>query len=488
MPLGYDSRSMSKRAGLILFVAFAALFLTVNRDAYRGYFQDDEIHNLSWAPDLTPLDFLQGAATPRFQANNFRPVGHYYFHAVEELAGLDFPVYVAVLHAFHLLNVWLLWLLARRLGATAFATAAACLFFGLHMALFDNFWKPMYVFDVLCATFCLLSLWCYASERWVLSFAAFWLAYKSKELAVMLPVVLLAFEIWFGKRRWKPLAPFFLTSLSFGVQGILGNPNRDNDYTFRFTAAALATTSVFYAGRVFLIPYLGFVVPAIAFLARGHMSSARRTWFGLAAMGSFLFPVLFLPGRVFSGYCYLPFAGLAIAITGLAEAGGADPPGPGVPSGDGRPRPASGTTISASCQAQAGRRGRRPQTRGSAPQAALGLFLALWLPMDIHELRLRRRDTLANDDEVRTWMSAVGRFAAGKQRVDAFVFSGTPAGFHQWGIEGTLKYFYERNDLTVKPIGGPDAAALIATRRVAMLNWDAARKRLDIVMRGPGSY
>ena len=443
MPLGYDSRSMSKRAGLILFVAFAALFLTVNRDAYRGYFQDDEIDNLSWAPYLGPLDFLQGAATPRFQANNFRPVGHYYFHAVEELAGLDFPVYVAVLHAFHLLNVWLLWLLARRLGATPFAAAAACLFFGLHMALFDNFWKPMYVFDVLCATFCLLSLWCYASERWVLSFAAFWLAYKSKELAVMLPVVLLAFEIWFGKRRWKPLAPFFLTSLSFGVQGILGNPNRDNDYTFRFTAAALATTSVFYAGRVFLIPYLGFVVPAIAFLARGHMSSARRTWFGLAAMGSFLFPVLFLPGRVFSGYCYLPFAGLAIAITGLAEA---------------------------------------------ASPAALGLFLALWLPMDIHELRLRRRDTLANDDEVRTWMSAVGRFAAGKQRVDAFVFSGTPAGFHQWGIEGTLKYFYERNDLTVKPIGGPDAAALIATRRVAMLNWDAARKRLDIVMRGPGSY
>ena len=160
------------------------------------------------------------------------------------------------------------------------------------MALFDDFWKPMYVFDVLCATFCLLSLWCYASERWVLSFAAFWLAYKSKELAVMLPAVLLAFEIWFGKRRWKPLVPFFLASLSFGVQGMLGNPNRDNDYTFRFTAAALAKTSVFYAGRIFLIPYLGFVTPAFALLARN-----RRTWFGLAAMGLFLFPMLFLPGR-----------------------------------------------------------------------------------------------------------------------------------------------------------------------------------------------
>ncbi|MCX6628138.1 MAG: hypothetical protein NTW28_10985 [Candidatus Solibacter sp.] len=428
---------MPKRGGLLLFVGFAALFLTVNRDAYRGYFQDDEIDNLSWAPYLGPLDYLKGVATPRFQVNNFRPVGHYYFHAVEEIAGLEFPVYVAVLHGFHLLNVWLLWLVARRLGATAFAAAAACLFFGVHMALFDNFWKPMYVFDVLCATFCLLSLWCYASERWVLSFVAFWLAYKSKELAVMLPVVLLAFEVWFGKRRWKVLAPFFLTSLSFGVQGILGNPNKDNDYTFRFTAAALAKTSGFYAGRILLIPYLGLVVPAFVFLTRN-----RRLWFGLAAMGLFFLPVLFLPGRVFSAYCYLPFTGLAIAITGLAEA---------------------------------------------VSPAALGLFLALWLPMDIHELRLRRRETLANGGEVRTWMSTVRRFAAGKERVDAFVFSGTPAGFHQWGVEGALKYFYERSDLTVKHTGEPGATALTQTRRVALLNWDASRKRLDIVMRGPGA-
>jgi hypothetical protein len=428
---------MSKRAGLLLFAVFAALFLTVNRDAYRGYFQDDEIDNLSWTPYLGPLDFLKGAITPQFQANNFRPVGHYYFHAVEEIAGLDFPIYVAVLQAFHLLNVWLLWLVARRLGARPFAAAAACLFFGLHMALFDDFWKPMYIFDVLCATFCLLSLWCYATERWVLSFAAFWLAYKSKELAVMLPAVLLVFEIWFGKRRWKLLVPFFLTSLSFGVQGMLRNPNRDNDYTFRFTAAALSKTSVFYAGRIFLIPYLGFVTPVFAFLARN-----RRTWFGLVAMGLFLCPMLFLPGRVFSAYCYLPFVGLAIAITGLAEV---------------------------------------------ASPAALALFLVLWLPMDVHELRLRRRETLAADNEVRTWVTTVRQFAASHEPVDVFVFSGTPAGFHQWGVEGALKYFYERNDLMVKYVGEADAAALMQARRVALLNWDTSRKRLDIVVRAPGS-
>ncbi len=420
---------MSKRSGLILFVAFAALFLLGNRGAYRGYFQDDEIDNLSWTPFLSPTDFFKGALTPQFQSNNFRPVGHYYFHAVEEVAGLEFPVYVAVIQAFHLFNVWLLWLIARRLGAPVVAAAAACCFFGFHMALFDDFWKPMYVFDVLCATFCLLSLWCFARERWVLSFVAFWLAYKSKELAVMLPLVLAAYELWYGKQRWKPLVPFFLASLSFGLQGMLGNPNKDNDYTFRFTAEALAKTSTFYASRVFLLPYLGFVVPLFGLFARN-----RRTWFGLAMMGLFLIPMLFLPGRIFSAYCYLPFTGLAIALTGVAEA---------------------------------------------VSPGAVVIFLALFLPMDLHELRIRQRETLSRDEEIRTWMNGVRKLAAGGERVDAFVFSGAPQGFQRWGVEGALKYLYERNDHKINAAGDAPAPA----GRVAILIWDALRKRLDISVR-----
>jgi hypothetical protein len=345
---------------------------------------------------------------------------------------------VAVIHALHLLNVWLLWLLIRRLGATVPAAALACLFFGLHMALFDNFWKPMYVFDILCAAFCLLSLlaWTHSPRTHSLwthsqclaSFIAFWLAYKSKELAVMLPLVLAAYEVFYGRRRWKPLVPFFLVSLSFGVQSILMNPNRDNDYTFRFTAAALAKTSVFYAGRLFLIPYLGF---AALLLAR-----YKRAWFGLAMMGLFFLPMLFLPGRIFSAYCYLPFTGLAIAMAGAAEA---------------------------------------------ASPAALALFLLLWAPMDVRELRCRRSDTLARDNEVRLWMAAAGRFAESHPKADAFVFSGAPAGFQRWGVEGALKYFYGRNDLVIRYIDDPDAPAIRAARRTAMLTWDAARRRLDIV-------
>jgi hypothetical protein len=417
---------LSRRAGLILLTAFVVSFVGLNHDAYRGYFQDDEIDNLSWTPFLGSADFLTGVLSPLYYPNNFRPAGHFYFHAVEAFAGLNFPAYVGVLQALHVLNVWLIWLVVRRLGAPVLAAAAACGFFGLHMALFQNFWEPMYVFDVLCAGFCLASVWCWLRGRWILSFLAFWLAYKCKELAVMLPLVLLSYEFWLGKRHWKPLIPFFAVSLSFGLQSLLRNPNRDNDYTFRFTLAALRQTLPYYAGRVLLLPYVGLAIAALTLTVRN-----RRVWFGLAMMALFLAPLLFLPGRIFSAYCYLPFAGLAIALSGV--------PGP----------------------------------------AVLAAVL-LWMPMNIHEFRIRRREMLARDAEIRTWMSAVQRFADSGQKVGAFLYSGAPAGFHSWGIEGALKYFYSRQDVVVLNSEDPKASAARSQGPVAVIEWDPIMKQAAV--------
>ena len=115
-------------------------------------------------------------------------------------------------------------MLIRRLGGSPFAASAGSVLFAFHMAVFDVYWKPMYVFDLLCATFCLASMLLWIRGRWVLSFVAFWLAYKSKELAVMLPFVLAAYEYWLGKRRWKPLIPFAAVSFSFGCKGCCSTP------------------------------------------------------------------------------------------------------------------------------------------------------------------------------------------------------------------------------------------------------------------------
>jgi hypothetical protein len=428
---------MSKRTVWAFFLVLVALFLVTNRAAYKGYFADDEIDNLSWAPKMDLQDFGTELVTPKFIPDNFRPVGHFYFYALGKLFGLDFPKYVAVIHLLHLLNVVLLWMLLRKLGAARESAAIGVLFFAVHMALFDALWKPMYVFDVLCASFCLMSLIAYVERRWLLSFLAFWLAYKSKEVAVMLPAVMAAYEWSLGERRWKPLLPFFLISLSFGLQGILLNPNKDNEYTFRFTLPALWKTVSFYSGRLLLIPYAGLALLAVPFLTR-H----RRAWFGLAMTAVLIFPMLFLPGRLYSAYCYMPLLGIAVALSAV-------------------------------------------ELTAFAWRAAAALFLLLWLPWDYRSMRIQRRTRLAQADEARAYVTAIGQFAAKSDRIDAFVYSGAPVGFQHWGTEGAIRYFYERSDINVRYISDPDAPKVFQTPRFAMMSWDGGIRHLSFAVHTP---
>ena len=41
-------------------VALVAAFIALNYRAYDGFFQDDELSNLDWAPLLPAADFLKG--------------------------------------------------------------------------------------------------------------------------------------------------------------------------------------------------------------------------------------------------------------------------------------------------------------------------------------------------------------------------------------------------------------------------------------------
>jgi len=419
---------LSKRNGAILFLLLAAVFLVLNRAAYRGYFQDDEINSMAWTRWGTTWEYFKGTVSPVFE-NSYRAVGFYYFHAAERAFGLDFPKYVAVIQALHLLTVWLLWLLMRRLGSPVLAAAAGCVFFALHAALFDAVWKPMYVFDLMCGMFSVGSILLWVRGQWILSFVLFWLAYKAKEPAVMLPLVLLCNELLWGGRRWKQLAPFLAASLSWTVQALLVHPVGDADYTFHFTPAALAATVPFYSGKLFLTPY-PFWLPLGAAAARG-----RRTWFGLATMLLFFFPMVCLPGRIFSAYCYLPFTGLAIALAGIAEA---------------------------------------------VKPAVIAVFFVLWMPLDIYHLREQRTLTIGQDRDAREWIDTLGEFARTRPAVAGFVYKGMPDGFHIWGLEGAVKYFFRILDVTIPAVDSPEGGRLLQGGRVAVLEWDAARHRLEI--------
>jgi hypothetical protein len=427
---------MNRRAGAALFVAMALLFLIANRGAYKSYFQDDELDNISWAPDVPKIDFLTGVLTPKFLAGNFRPAGHLYFALMGKYFGLDFPKYLFPIHALHLLNVWLLWLIARRLGLSLFAAGAGALFFAFNMVVFDVYWKPMYVFDLLCTTFCLASLLFYMRRLLLLSFVAFWMAYKSKELAVMLPFVLAAYEYWFGKRQWKRLLPFVAVSLCFGLQGVFLNPNRNNDYTFHFGPASISKTTAFYARNILLIPYASLALPLILLT-----SPDRRVWLGMAALALFFVPLLLLPDRTFDAYCYLPLTGLAIACAGVAE---------------------------------------------TRPRALIVLFFLLWIPWNEFTLWRKRRQSLAAADENRVYVKTTIDAVRLHPDTRTFIYDGTPAGMHSWGILGTLRLATRDAGVHLSSVEAKNLRQELESGNVTILSWDSTYKKLAVAARTAG--
>src|SRR5262249_28196196 len=107
--------SLKPSTACALFFALSVLFVASNYGAYRSYFQDDEFDNLSWAPFVPGIDYVRALLSPLFQLHNFRPAAEFYFHVMGQWFGLDFPKYIAPIHAIHLLNVSLLWFLPTRL-------------------------------------------------------------------------------------------------------------------------------------------------------------------------------------------------------------------------------------------------------------------------------------------------------------------------------------------------------------------------------------
>src|SRR5579859_3407404 len=162
-----------------LFVAAAALFFIANRAAYQGYFSDDDLAGMGWPTFVGNSVFIQGLLTPEFIPDNLRPVGFLYYRYLGRAFKLWFAPYVAVLQILHIVNVVLLLFLLRRMGFSLFAAGSGALFYAFNAVVLEAYWKPMYVFDVLCCLFCLLTLLFYVRGRWLLALIPFWLAYKS---------------------------------------------------------------------------------------------------------------------------------------------------------------------------------------------------------------------------------------------------------------------------------------------------------------------
>ncbi|HYL76657.1 MAG TPA: hypothetical protein VEU96_20755 [Bryobacteraceae bacterium] len=423
----------------LLFVVMAVCFFVANRAAYHGYFTDDELDNLYITRYMSSGQFALALFSPQYYEANFRPAGHFYFHALGNTAGLDFAPYVAILQIVHLLNVALLWFVLRRLALPFWATAAGALFFAFHMAAFDIFWKPMYVFDLLCATFCLLSLLFWLDDRWILSLLSFWIAYRAKEMAVMLPLALGAADFLMGKRRWPRLIPFFAISLWFGLHG-LGATRSPAGYQFHYDLASLWKAVLFYSSRLVLLPYTGLVLLPLLLLlplVTPPLVRDRIVWWGTIIFAVLLLPMLLLSDKMSSAYLYAPLIGLSIVVARVAA---------------------------------------RQRT------AVIVVFFALWIPWNYVNLRWLRRDALSQADDRRRYVGTLVELMRTQPDLRAFIYRDTPV-FSDWGARSTLGWLHPDDPITLAREDSPQAAAVLKAPALAVLDWNAIEHRLETVVR-----
>ena len=372
------------------FLAAAVLFFMANRGAYKGFFSDDDLDNLTWPTSVGSDVYFHGLSTLKFDGKNFRPIGDLYYRFLYRAYDLNFPRYVVALQLFHALNAILLFLILRRLSLSAIAAGAGALFYLFHAAVLEVYWKPMYVFDLLCATFCLLALWLYIRGRWVLAFLAFWLAFKSKEIALMLPVALFAWEWLLGKRNWKGSIPYFAVSIIVGVQVLWLNRTIDagNPYALQFGPEALWHSIEFYSSQLFLGAFAGLGILLLPIWIRD-----RVLYFGLIWMAATIAPLLAMHQRLDAAYWYVPMAGAAIAIA-VATA--------------------------------------------RTPPWAAALLLAIWLSVNFSTLREKRRWILAEGDRDRALLASLRDYSRRIPHVDAIVFENTPDRTQWWGVHGAI--------------------------------------------------
>jgi hypothetical protein len=423
---------LPNRQRLVLF-AFAftlvLFFLWMNRAAYRGFFTDDDLDNLANARGLDLKSIAKALVSPKIGGDdNFRAAGYFYYFAMAKVAGTDYSPYVAGIQVIHLLNVMLIFLLARAMGAKLIGAGTAALLFVFHAAALDIYWKAMYVFDLLCATFTIASLLAYVRGRLVLSVIFFWLALKSKEVPIFLPCLLAAYELWFGGRRWKCLVPFFTISVIVGASALLFNSRPDDPYTFRFTGSALWECARFYARELAFIPYAGFAVLFVAFLAP---KQPRVRW-GVLAFLLLLGPLLFLPGRLFAAYLYLPFAGLAIAISSV-----------------------------------------------TAPLALAIVFL-VWIPWNYKQVKPYRNLNIAASTERRDWFQSLSAFVPQHPEIDNFIYDGAPQSLaNDWGVSGAVRVLRSPESTTrVAPLDTAQGRELLQSPTFATLAWNASTHKI----------
>jgi len=164
-----------------------------------------------------------------FYECNYHPLTTLAYLLEHTLFGLDPLPYHAFNVLLHVVNTWLVFKLAAQLSGKRITALVVCILFAVHPMHVESVAWASETKDVLYALFYLSSLLVYTkysssgykASLYIGSLALFLLSLFSKSTAVTLPVLLIAIDLYKGRKVSLKLAlekiPFFLLALLFGI-------------------------------------------------------------------------------------------------------------------------------------------------------------------------------------------------------------------------------------------------------------------------------
>jgi hypothetical protein len=324
-------------AGLFLFFTWRGLFL---------YFTGDDLMNLYgyWSKPVSSL--LK--ANIFFWTPYYRPFGGLIYRTLFAIFGFrPLPLYV-VYFAAMLLNIWLAYLVFRRIGGSGEIGAIATLLWAFHGKLDYLYYNAGSMYDVFCFLFFCLALLIYLRARLQDRFLGVWemtgfiaclvCALNSKEMGATLPVIVLVYELLFHPPDFRSIRALIRWCFHQGRMALVGalcvliyipaklgagGLVQSTDYVPAYSWARwLEDTGTYLADLLYrdnpaaplgvtpLSP-VGVAVFFVILIAIALWLRSRVAWFGLLFFVIALLPVSFIPARV--GFVlYLPLAGLAL--------------------------------------------------------------------------------------------------------------------------------------------------------------------------------
>jgi len=342
LPEADKSRRLSILAGL--FIGCFFLFFT-----WRGlliYFTGDDLMNLYgyWSKPVSAL--VKGNLF--FWTPYYRPFGGIVYRTFFAIFGFNpYPIYVLFFAAM-LLNLWLAYMVLRRIGGSAEIGAIATLLYCFHGKLDYLYYNAGSMYDVFCFLFYFLAFLIYLRARLRGRFLRVWetlgflacliCSLNSKEMGATLPVTILLYELIFHPpdfRRIRALPRWIFREGRMALLGALcvliyipaklGTDGIGHDVAYIpvYTLARWLEDTGMYLGDLLYrndpsmplgvtpLSPLGVAGFYAVLIAAALWMRSRAMWFGLLFFAITLLPVSFIPARL--GFVlYLPLAGLAL--------------------------------------------------------------------------------------------------------------------------------------------------------------------------------